>query len=163
MEESIVHKNKSSFSTKNIFKFIIKYIFLFITLYLMNFIFEQIIIQLSIKYRVEFFLKNGWNKINLNLCISICSVTFAFLYLLFDILFFVKKNKMLKLCSIFFDMVLLVSAILYFIQIIIAMNRVPGEAGFGFIFFPISIIIFLYAMFSIINKLRNKISSSQAR
>ena len=163
MEENIVHKSNSSFSTKKNFKIILKYVFLIITLYLMNFIFEHVIIQLSIKYREEFFLKHGWNRINLNLFISIFTITFAFLYLLFDILFFIKKNKFLKISSIFFDTLLLVSSILYFIQIIIAMSRAPGEAGFGFVLLPISIIIFLYSIFSIIHKIKNLISSSQAR
>ena len=163
MEENIVHKSNSSFSTKKFFKIVLKYVFLIITLYLMNFIFEHVIIQLSIKYREEFFLKHGWNRINLNLFISIFTITFAFLYLLFDILFFIKKNKFLKITSIFFDTLLLVSSILYFIQIIIAMSRAPGEAGFGFILLPNSIIIFLYSIFSIIHKIKNLISSSQAR
>ena len=111
MEENIVQKSNSSFSTKKFFLIVIKYVFLIITLYLMNFIFEHVIIQLSIKYREEFFLKHGWNRINLNLFISIFTITFAFLYLLFDILFFIKKNKFLKISSIFFDILLLVSSI----------------------------------------------------
>ena len=42
---------------------------------------------------VEFFLKNGWNKINLNRSIFLITITFAFVYLLFDILYFIMKNK----------------------------------------------------------------------
>ena len=163
MEENIVHESNSSFSIKKILKIVLKYVFLIISLYLMNFIFEHVIIQLSIKYRAEFFFKHGWNKTNLNLFISIFTITFAFLYLLFDILFFIKKNIFLKISSIFFDTLLLVSSILYFVQIIITMNRTLGEAGFGFILLPISIIIFLYSISSIIHKIRNIISSSQAR
>ena len=54
MEES-----KSSFSIKQTLSLIFKYVYLIIILYLMNFIFEHIIIQLSIKYRIEIFLNNG--------------------------------------------------------------------------------------------------------
>lgn len=151
-----MEENKSSF--KKVFTIIFKYVYSIISLYLMNFIFEHIIIQLSIKYRIEIFLKNGWNTINLNRSIFITTITFALVYLLFDILYFIMKNKILKFCSIFFDVILLVSSILYFVQILIAMNRAPGEAGFGFILLLISVIIFIYSIYSIINKLRPSIS-----
>ena len=160
-ERKKVETIKSSFSIQQVLKIVFKYVYLIITLYLMNFIFEQAIIQLSVKYRIESFLNNGWNKINLNRSILITTITFALVYVFFDILFFIRKNKLLKLCSLFFDLLLLVSAVLYFIQMLIAMSEDPGEAGFGFILLLFSVFISTYSIYSIVSKLKHWVSLNQ--
>ena len=161
MKDKAVENNKHHFSGKQIFLTILKYLVLILVLYLMNFIFEQVIIQLSIKYKLEIFLKHGWNKINVNSFVAISTTTFAFFYLFFDILYLIKKNKVLKIITLLFDAIMLILSVLYFVQIIIAMLKAPGEAGFGFLFLPDSLTIFLYSFFSLKNKLNKNRNNKQ--
>ena len=53
MKDKALENNKHHFSVKQFFLTILKYLVLILVLYLMNFIFEQVIIQLSIKYKLE--------------------------------------------------------------------------------------------------------------
>ena len=129
----------------------------------MYYIFGQILVQLSMKLPFKFYLNDGINGKHFNYVLNIICFTFSILYLLFNILTDVKKLKVFSYISVSFDFCLTIFSILYFLYILNEMRSNIGEAGFGFIFLSISTLIFPYSIFSIIHKIKNINSSSQAR